>query len=133
MGVKTAQAKVPVRTGQAQASIVGYVFDNHGFVKAGGYCAFIEFGTGARGGNFSVASGDIHPSKEWIALMGWVYGSGGTIFTTKDGRTGWYYPVDEARTQWRFTEGMPSRPFMFETAKILKEEVPKLAKEVFKT
>lgn len=125
LGVEIAKNKVPVRTGQAQSSIVGYVYDGNGIIKAGGYCAYIEFGTGVRGLNSP------HPSPEYLAVMQWAYNSGITIFTTKDGRTGWFYPVDDSRTQWRFTEGMPSRPFMFETALFLKQEAPRIAKEVF--
>lgn len=125
LGVEIAKERVPVKTGQAQASINGYVFDKKGFIRAGGYCAYIEFGTGVKGLNSP------HPSPEYLAIMQWAYNSGITIFTTKDGRIGWYYPVDETRTQWRFTEGMPSRPFMFETALYLKQEAATIAKEVF--
>lgn len=125
LGVEKAKEIVPIRTGVAQESIMGYVFDDHGFVKAGGYCAFIEFGTGVMG------EGSKHPSPEYLAIMNWAYNEGITIFTTKEGKIGWYYPLDEARTQWRFTQGMPSRPFLFETAVYLKKEAPNIAKELF--
>lgn len=121
LGVEKAKELVPVDTGVAQQSIIGYMDENKGIIQAGGYCKYIEFGTGVRG------LGSQHPSPEYLAIMQWAYNSGATIFTTKDGREGWYYPADDG--SWRFTEGMPSRPFMFETAQYLKREASRLAKE----
>ena len=123
LGVEKAKELVPVDTGVAQASIIGYMDENKGIIQAGGYCKYIEFGTGVRGQNSQ------HPSPEYLAIMQWAYNSGATIFTTKDGREGWYYPTDDGG--YRFTEGMPSRPFMFETAQYLKREASRLAKEAF--
>lgn len=123
LGVEKAKELVPVDTGVAQASIIGYMDEDKGIIQAGGYCKYIEFGTGVRG------LGSQHPSSEYLAIMQWAYNSGATIFTTKDGREGWYYPADDG--SWRFTEGMPSRPFMFETAQYLKSEAARLAKEAF--
>lgn len=125
LGIEKARELVPVDTGVAQASIIGYVDDAEGIgiIKAGGYCKYIEFGTGVRGRESK------HPSPEYLAIMQWAYNSGATIFTTKDGREGWYYPVGDGT--WRFTEGMSSRPFMYETAQYLKKEAKRLAKEVF--
>ena len=123
LGVEKAKELVPVDTGVAQASIIGYMDEDKGIIQAGGYCKYIEFGTGVRG------LGSQHPSPEYLAIMQWAYNSGATIFTTKDGREGWYYPADDG--SWRFTEGMPSRPFMFETAQYLKREAARLAKEAF--
>ena len=123
LGVEKAKELVPVDTGVAQASIIGYMDEDKGIIQAGGYCKYIEFGTGVRG------LGSQHPSPEYLAIMQWAYNSGATIFTTKDGREGWYYPADDG--SWRFTEGMPSRPFMFETAQYLKREASRLAKEAF--
>lgn len=126
MGIEKAKSLCPVDTGEARDSIVGYVDEsNHtATIVAGGHCIYIEFGTGVIGGTSP------HPSPEWIAFMSWAYGSGGTIFTTKDGRTGWYYPADDGT--WRFTEGMESRPFMYKTLQFLKKESMKVAKDVFR-
>lgn len=126
MGIEKAKALCPVDTGEARDSIVGLMDEsNHtATIVAGGYCIFIEFGTGIKGKNSQ------HPSPEWIAFMTWAYGDGGTIFTTKDGKTGWYYPLDDG--SWRFTEGMPSRPFMYQTVQYLKKESGKVIKGVFK-
>ncbi len=125
LGIEKARDLVPIDTGVAQASIVGYVSDEDGIgiIRAGGYCKYIEFGTGVKGQNSK------HPSPEYLAIMKWAYNSGATIFTTKDGREGWYYPADDGT--WRFTEGMPSRPFMYETAQYLRKEAHKLAEGVF--
>jgi hypothetical protein len=122
-GLLTAREFCPVATGTAQSSIIGYYdpAEKSGIIMAGGYCAFIEFGTGV--GNLK------HPSPEYIAAMGWAYGVGTHIFTTHDGRIGWYFPLENG--EWRFTEGMPSRPFMYETMQILKQEYDRVAQEVF--
>jgi HK97 gp10 family phage protein len=127
MGVERARSLCPVDKGDARDSIVGYMDEtNHSAtIIAGSHCIYIEFGTGVVGGNSS------HPSPEWLAFMSWAYGSGGTIFTTKDGRTGWYYPADDGT--WRFTEGMESRPFMYETVQYLKKQSGNVAKGVFKS
>ena len=126
MGIEKAKSLCPVDTGEARDSIVGYVDEpNHtATIVAGGHCIYIEFGTGV------IGSASPHPSPEWIAFMSWAYGSGGTIFTTKDGRTGWYYPADDGT--WRFTEGMESRPFMYKTLQFLKKESMKVVKDVFR-
>lgn len=84
------------------------------------YASFVEFGTGVMGeGTYS------HNMPEDI---NWNYASGQHVFTTKDGRTGWYYPTNEG---YKFTEGYPSRPFMTETAIMLSMQVLEIAKEVF--
>lgn len=129
MGKMRAVETIPVRTGTAMSSIDAYLDEdgNKGIIRAGGYCAFIEFGTGVRG------LGSPHPSAEYIAVMNWAYNIGATIFTTRNGKTGWYYPVNDERTEWRFTEGMPSRPFMYQTAQYLKKEAEAIARELFES
>lgn len=126
MGIEKAKSLCPVDKGDARDSIVGYMDEeaHTATIVAGSHCIYIEFGTGVVGGASQ------HPSQEWIAFMSWAYGSGGTIFTTKDGRTGWYYPADDGT--WRFTEGMPSRPFMYETVQYLKSQRRKVAEGVFR-
>lgn len=81
LGVEKAQELVPVDTGTARSSIIGYLdeADGVGIISAGGYCKYIEFGTGVKGRDNS------HPSEEYKAIMNWAYNSGATIFTTKDG------------------------------------------------
>ena len=126
MGVLRAMDLVTVYSGEALNSIHGYIEDSgKGIIVADGHCIYIEFGTGVKG------EGNPHPSQEWLSFMNWIYGSGGTIFTTKSGKTGWYYPVNEERTEWRFTQGIESNPFMYNTVQYLKEELNNVAKEVF--
>lgn len=85
------------------------------------YASFVEFGTGVMGeGTYS------HDMPEGVD---WDYASGPCVFTTIDGRTGWYYPTKDGG--YRFTQGQPSRPFMTETAIMLSMQVLEVAKEVF--
>ena len=125
-GFLKAREFVPVDTGVAQSSIIGYVNSDtgKGIIRAGEYCSFIEFGTGV------VGASNPHPSAEYLAAMQWAYASGKMIFTTKDGKTGWFYPTKDG--EWRFTQGMPSRPFMYDTVQYLLQEYKRIAKEVFK-
>ena len=87
--------------------------------------AFVEFGTGVKGQNSP------HRNGEYLAKAAWQYATGPKIFTTQAGRVGWIYPTDDGG--FRFTEGMESRPFMYETALELQREFPRIAKEVFGT
>lgn len=86
------------------------------------HAAFVEFGTG------TVGQQNPYP-YELPEGVTWEYASGKTIRQLADGRYGWFYPKDG---QWYFTEGMPSRPFLFLTSLELQKEVVKIAKEVFK-
>lgn len=126
MGVEYAKSICPVDTGEARESIYGFMdeVDHTATIVAGGYCIYIEFGTGVKG------AGSEHPSPEWIAFMNWQHGKGGTIFTTKEGRTGWYYPADDGT--WIFTEGQESDPFMYKTLQYLRRQKLKVAKGAFK-
>lgn len=85
------------------------------------HAAFVEFGTGQLG----MEGGYPYPFPEGVQ---WNYNSGRTIFEISPGQYGWFYKRDE---QWYFTQGMPSRPFMYETAMELEKEIVKTAKEVF--
>ena len=99
---------------------------NVGFVKVtSDHAAFVEFGTGV------VGQASPHRNGEYLSKASWAYASGSKIFTTKDGRVGWIYPTDDGG--YRFTEGMQSRPFMYETALELQRMFPSIAKEVFST
>lgn len=99
---------------------------NAGFVKVtSDHVAFVEFGTGVVGQN------NPHKNGEYLAKASWQYASGAKIFTTQDGRVGWIYPTDDGG--FRFTEGMESRPFMYETALELQGKCEQMAKVVFST
>ena len=92
-------------------------------VVAGTYHAmFVEFGTGIVGKQ-SPYPGELPDG------VSWEYASGKTIRQLADGRYGWFYKDDDG--QWWFTDGMPSRPFMYYTSIQLRDIVVKTAKEVF--
>ena len=115
-------------SGELLSSVDGYYSPtlNAGFVKVtNDHAAFVEFGTGVKGQNSP------HKNGEYLSKAAWSYASGAKIFTTKDGRIGWIYPTDDGG--FRFTEGMESRPFMYETALELQSKFNQIAREVFRT
>ncbi|MEG2769286.1 MAG: hypothetical protein RR902_00540 [Oscillospiraceae bacterium] len=96
--------------------IVGDINGNVGHVKSTApHSIFCEFGTGVKGKNSP------HPD---IAILGWTYD------TNSHGELGWWY-FDEKQQRFRWTKGMPSRPFMYETAELLKSQVEPIARSVF--
>ncbi len=113
-------------SGELLSGVGGYYSPtlNAGWVKVtNDHAAFVEFGTGV------VGQSNPHRNGEYLSKASWAYATGRTIFTTKDGRVGWFYPTDNG--EYRFTEGMRSRPFMYETALELQREFPRIAREVF--
>lgn len=86
------------------------------------HAVFVEFGTGQLGLEGSYP----YPFPEGVE---WNYNTGKTIFEIENGQYGWFYPAEDGK--WYFTQGMPSRPFMYETAVELMTEIAKTAKEVF--
>lgn len=102
-----------------------------GSIKGGGVWAvvadskhstFVEFGTGV--------IGKANPYKGTLPEgVDWQYASGKTIRQLADGRYGWFYKGKDGN--WYFTEGMPSRPFMYNTANELRSIIVSTAKEVF--
>jgi hypothetical protein len=115
-------------SGELFSGVDGYYSPslNTGFIRVtNDHAAFVEFGTGVVGQNSP------HKNGEYLSKAAWSYASGAKIFTTQDGRVGWIYPTDDGG--FRFTEGMPSRPFMYETALELQRDFPRIAKEVFGT
>ena len=117
-----------VDTGELLSGVDGYYSPtlNVGFVRVtSDHVAFVEFGTGVKGQE------NQHENDEYLSKASWGYATGQKIFTTKDGRIGWIYPTDDGG--FRFTEGMKSRPFMYETALELQREFPRIVKEVFDT
>lgn len=86
------------------------------------HAVFVEFGSGQLG----MEGGYPYPFPEGVD---WEYNVGETIFEIEPGVYGWFYPGDDGR--WYFTQGMPSRPFMYETSIELMKIVVKTAKEVF--
>lgn len=97
------------------------------------HSAFVEFGTGQLG---SVVP---YPYPFPPDMPSWDYNVGEYIqYAEEDlmwgdkvvpkGTYYWFYFKDGA---WHLTQGMPSRPFMYETAMDLPKEVAKIAKEIF--
>lgn len=84
-------------------------------VSTAPHSAFAEFGTGVRGANSP------HPNP---GLAGWRYD------VNEHGEEGWWYMGDDGA--WYWTAGMPSRPYMYDTAQQLKQFVIPLAKETLK-
>lgn len=131
LGTAKAKELIPVDTGYAQASILGYVLDEGriGVINASGeYCVYLEFGTGVKG------QSSPHPDSDWETeasrLTGGKYTgylSGKHIFTTKDGRVGWLYPGDDGKLH--FTEGIDSQHYMYDTLLYLRSKVAEVAKE----
>lgn len=109
------------------ANSVSSYFDestNKGFIKVNcEYAVFVEFGTGTKGANNSYIG-------EAMANVGYQYGEGENYVTLADGRIGWYYPKEDGT--YRFTEGLPSRPFMYETAVEMRNNLNSIVKGVFK-
>ena len=115
-------------SGELLSGVDGYYSPslNVGFVRVtSDHVAFVEFGTGV------VGQSNPHRNGEYLAKAAWQYASGAKIFTTQDGRVGWVYPADDGG--FRFTEGMESRPFMYETALELQSKFDEMAREVFST
>lgn len=87
------------------------------------HAAFVCFGTGWKGKNSPYP----YPLPDGVS---WEYNAGKTIqYNSKKGTYYWFYPGQDGL--WHYTEGMPSRPFMYLTSMELIREVPKIAKEVF--
>ncbi len=115
-------------SGELLQGVSGYYSPtlNAGLIRVtSDHVAFVEFGTGVKGQNSP------HKNGEYLSKAAWSYASGAKIFTTKDGRVGWIYPTDDGG--FRFTEGMESRPFMYETALELHRDLQKITEEVFST
>lgn len=87
------------------------------------HAAYVEFGTGQLG----MEGGYPYPFPPGVD---WQYNTGKTIFEVSPGQYGWFYKADNG--EWYFTQGMPSRPFMYETSLDLMRLVVKIAKGVFK-
>ena len=112
-------------SGELLSGVDGYFSPslNAGFIRVtSDHVAFVEFGTG-------VVGDGTYTNGEYLSKASWGYATGSKIFTTQDGRVGWIYPTDDGG--FRFTEGMKSRPFMYETALELERQYMQIAKEVF--
>jgi len=127
-GVEIAQMQVTsldaVFTGDLKQSIHSeYVSAERGgvvfaVVADSSHAIYVEMGTGI------VGARSPYPGK-----LPAVYAQGKTIRQLADGRYGWFYQDKDGH--WWFTEGMPSRPFLYNTSMELYRIVEKVAKEIF--
>ena len=115
-----------VDTGALMASIGHGAFDpasGTGIIYAGAYYAFfVEYGTGMRG------AANPHPGASGSDFA--VLGRDGsrTYERYNSDKPGWYYVGDDGK--WHYTEGMPSRPFMFNTLMTLADKAAEMGGEV---
>lgn len=134
LGVDIAQVQIAdldaIFTGELIASIHSEYKDSTKYgaifavVADSSHAVFVEFGTGQRGEDKPYP----YPLPEGVS---WDYNVGKTIRqNATTGRYFWFYPGQDGK--WHYTEGMPSRPFMYLTSVELIREVPKIAKEIFK-
>ena len=97
-------------SGELYNSIHGKSNGNVGYVIAdAAHAAFVCFGTGIMGAN------DPHPN---IAIAGWRYDVNG------HGELGWWYIGRDGKAHW--TKGMPSRPYMYQTAQVLRRRIDRI-------
>lgn len=87
------------------------------------HACFVEFGTGQKGMDspypFQLPEG-----------VSWDYAVGKTIRQNPiTGNYYWFYPGLDGK--WHYTEGMPARPFMYNTSLELQKIIVDVAKEVF--
>ena len=133
LGVDIAQVQIAdldaIFTGELIASIHSEYKDSTKYgaifavVADSSHAVFVEFGTGQRGKDKPYP----YPLPEGVS---WDYNVGKTIRKNQvTGRYFWFYPGQDGK--WHYTEGMPSRPFLYNTSMELIREVPKIAKEVF--
>lgn len=123
-GASLARSECPVRTGNLYNSIVEE-FDsteNKGYIRVNcPYAVYVEMGTGIRGEQSP------HPDKSVIGFD-FDYDRNG------HGAGGWWYPTDASDPNptkytakdgqmYAWTAGMPSRPFMYNAAKQLKDKI----------
>lgn len=127
LGVEVAKASIvdldAVFTGELYDSIYSSKISNDGnkvifaVVADSDHAIYVELGTGI------VGAESPYPGNLPV-----VYAQGKTIRQLSDGRYGWFYQRDG---QWYFTEGMPSRPFMYFATMEMYNQVVQIAKEVF--
>lgn len=92
------------------------------------HAIYVEMGTGMVGAE-NPYPGNLPAVYRFGKTTEWTMEHAGSgIRKLKDGRYGWFYQRDG---QWYFTEGMPSRPFMWFASMDMQEQVVRIAREVF--
>lgn len=112
------QSLTPISDGQGRHLVYNTYWtktpSGYRIVQEGENVLYVEFGTG------QVGSETPH---ELANKLGWVYGIGEHIFTTKDGKVGWFFPTDSTRTEYRFTQGQRANMQMYKTAQWLSKKL----------
>lgn len=113
-----------IETGEMLSSVTQKSSNCYAVLEVGDCAMFVEFGTGPKG--------EANPYVGDSA--GWKYNTGENIqdyIINGVKVTGWFYP--DGLGGYRFTSGMPSRPFMYETAMELRyNKLEKIIREVFR-
>ena len=103
-------------SGELHDGIIGEANGKTGFIiSTAPHSAYVEMGTGV------VGAGSPNPNN---TVPGWEYD------VNEHGEYGWWYIGKDGRRHW--TKGMPSRPFMYETAEQLRQSVPYIVEEALK-
>lgn len=112
------QSLTPISDGQGNHLVYNTYWTKtpggYRIVQEGENVLYVEFGTG------QVGSETPH---ELVGEMGWLYGVGEHIFTTIDGKVGWFFPTDSTRTEYRFTQGQKANMQMYRTAEWLSKRL----------
>lgn len=125
-GYNVARANIPPISDQNQPALLSKGGSGNVYtIEAGGCLPYVEFGTGVVGQNGG------YPETEYLATAGWEYANSPHVFTTKKGRTGWFW-FDNSAGHYRFTEGIAPGAFLYETVQYLKREIPNMAREELK-
>lgn len=108
-GVKTAQEMAMYMNAYDSGALVNGIVaeyrDGKGYIHSTApHTAYVEMGTGV------VGQGSPNPNGSY---PGWAYD------VNSHGEAGWNYIGKDGKLHW--TKGMPSRPFLYDTAQILKE------------
>ena len=115
-GVESAKAMAEYMNAYDSGELVNgivseYEGDDTGrIVSTAAHSAFVEMGTGVVG-----------KQSPGISIPGWQYD------VNEHGEEGWTYLGKDGK--WHWTKGMPSRPFMYDTAQVLKQSIPDIIRD----
>lgn len=117
-GVQFAKSNAIFMSAYDSGELVNGIIDEHqenkSFVKStAAHSAYVEMGTGIRGQQ------NPNPNK---------YASGWQYDVNEHGESGWWYMGDDGKYHW--TKGMPHRPFMYNAAQQIREEISEVAKQI---
>lgn len=117
-GANIARSECPIQTGQLYSSIVDEAHGTKAFIKVNcPYAIFVEMGTGI------VGAQNPHPdvsvfSENYPSYKDKTYDD---YDSQGHGENGWQYIGEDGKLHW--TAGMPSHPFMYNTAQQLKDKL----------